>query len=489
MQWIKPSHFRFACVNSLSRPVRYICLMFCLAALVPDSTLAQSAAGRIYVERIEFLETDRINDNVLRREMLQFEGTYLNAVALEKSRLRLERLVYVESAKVALRPIAGKPDVVDVLITIKDAPARRYGGGGGWSESLRASVHGYFVNENLLGTGQRFSARVDVGEFRTDADLSHTDPYAHASGVSRTLGLALHRSEKLTADTSDLESNLISGRLQYQYKVGERQSVRFGLTLQDTELIAGPSTSTQLQDWVATNGNPGMSGNSLSTDYLNPELLFGWHYDTRDQLLFPTSGTEQSLGLNFAIPGVDVGYFTLSYELSSFWTLNSGWTAKFGTRLGYGAAYGSNTSSLPPHINWFAGGPNTVRGYRENRLGPRDSLGNPYGGNLHTSAQVEILMPLPEKWKKRVRIGFFYDVGNVFSTEDVNFQDDSGQVLDYGFNFSELRHSAGISAKYVLPIGVLGLSYGIPLNADDENPNRFLRDDVKRFQVTIGVNF
>ena len=469
--------------------MRYIHLLFYLAALIALAPPAQSAAGRIYVERIEFLGTDRINDDVLRREMLQFEGTYLNTVALEKSRLRLERLAYVESAKVELRPVTGKPDWVDVLITIKEALARHYGGGGGWSESQRASVHGYFVNENLLGTGQRLSVRIEVGEFRTEADLSHTDPFAHSSGVSRTLGLALRRSDQLTADTSDLEADLITGRLQYQYRIGERQSIRYGLALHDTELIAGPLTSTQLQEWVASNGNPDMSGSSLSTDYLNPELLLGWHYDTRDQRLFPNSGTEQSLRLNIAIPGLDVDYYGLSYELSKFWTLKGGWTAKLGTRLGYGAAYGSHTSSLPPNFNWFAGGPKTVRGYRENRLGPRDSLGNPYGGNLLASAQVELLMPLPEKWKKRVRMGLFYDVGNVFSTENVNFQDDSGQILDYGFDFSDLRHSAGIAAKYVLPIGILGLSYGIPLNADDENPNRFLRDDVKRFQITIGVDF
>ena len=98
--------------------MRYIHLLFYLAALIALAPPAQSAAGRIYVERIEFLGTDRINDDVLRRQMLQFEGTYLNTVALEKSRLRLERLAYVESAKVELRPVTGKPDLVDVLITI-----------------------------------------------------------------------------------------------------------------------------------------------------------------------------------------------------------------------------------------------------------------------------------------------------------------------------------------------------------------------------------
>jgi len=87
------------------------------------------------------------------------------------------------------------------------------------------------------------------------------------------------------------------------------------------------------------------------------------------------------------------------------------------------------------------------------------------------------------------RAGFFYDIGNVFSTENVSFLDDDGQSLDYAFDFSELRQSVGIAAKILIPLGVLRLSYGVPLNAEDDNPNRFLRDDIERFQIAIGVDF
>ena len=98
-------------------------------------------------------------------------------------------------------------------------------------------------------------------------------------------------------------------------------------------------------------------------------------------------------------------------------------------------------------------------------------------------------MPLPKKWQKHTRIGFFYDIGNVFSTESVTFLDDDGQILDYGFDVSELRHSAGIAATFRLPLWLLRLSYGIPISAEDDNPDRFLRDDIDRFQIAIGVDF
>jgi outer membrane protein insertion porin family len=457
--------------------------------LMPSLLQAEVGDGRIYVRRIVFLDTDQINDKVLRRELSQLEGTHINTVALEQSRLRLERLPYVARAQVVLRPVEDAPDQVDVLITITEAPARRYGGGGGYSESHRVSVNGYFINENLFGTGQRFSARVEASEFHTTAQLSHTEPYVRPNGVSRTIALSSRRFDQLTADTTELEGDLVTARLEYGYQVAERQAIRLGLALQDAQLTTGPLTSSQLEHWVRNNGNPTVRGNETSTDYLTAEFLLGWQHDTRDQKVFPNTGVEQLLRLKIAVPGSEVEYYTIDYELSKYWSLNDDWTARLGAKLGFGAKYGSNTSSLAPNLNWFAGGPNSVRGYRENRLGPKDSLGNPYGGNAFVSTQFELMMPLPEKWQRHTRIGFFYDIGNVFSTENVVFLDDDGQSLDYTFKFSELRQSVGIAAQIRMPFGVLRLSYGVPLNAEDDNPNRFLRDDIERFQIAVGVGF
>ncbi len=469
--------------------MRLLKLLSLLLCILPSFAQGQAGDGRIYVNRIIFLGTDQVDDQVLRRELLQLEGAPIDTVALEKSRLRLERLPYVERAQISQEPIQNAPDQVDVLITITEAPARQYRIGGAFSESSRVSGFGYFVNENLFGTGQRLFARIDGSEFYTAARLSHTDRYAHPAGISRTTGLSWRQFDQLTADTTDLDGDLFRASLEYSYRIAERQAVRLGLAIQDAELETGPVASTQLDDWVRNNGNSDVDGSGPSTDALVAEFLAGWHHDTRDREVFPNSGIEQQASLKVAIPGSEIEYYTVEYELNKYWSFNGGWTAMNTTNLGFGRSYGSDTTSLPPNLNWFAGGPNSVRGYRENRLGPQDSLGNPYGGNLLVSNQFELMIPLPEKWQRRTRIGFFYDVGNVFSTEDVVFLDDAGEELDYSFEFSELRHSAGISARILMPLGLLRLSYGIPLNEDDDNPNRFLRDDDERLQIAIGVSF
>jgi outer membrane protein insertion porin family len=472
-------------------PVRshYLILLVFLSILAPGVGEGQPESARVYVRRIEFQGAEGISDEVLRRELLLLEGTFLNTVALEQSRLQLEQLPYVESAQVLLQPVDGALNQVDVLIMIAQSPARTYGGGGGYSESQRVSVHGFFTHENIFGTGQRFSASANVSEYRTLAELSHTNPVTGSARVSRTVSLASRQVDRLTADTTEVEADLASARLEFGYRTGERQAITLGLTLNDVDLTMESLVSEQWLDWVQRNGNPTMKGTALATDFRSAEFLLRWRQDTRDRRVFPDRGLEQSVTVRSAIPGSEVEYYAIDYELTRHWPFTGPWEARLDARFGYGVAYGSETSSLPPYLNWFAGGANSVRGYREGGLGPRDSLSNPYGGNLFVSGQFELMMPLPEKWRRRMRLGIFYDIGNAFSTEDVVFLDGTGGSLNYGFEFSRMRQSAGVSARVLMPIGLVRLSYGVPLNADDEHPNPFLRDDTERFQIAIDVDF
>jgi outer membrane protein assembly factor BamA len=80
-------------------------------------------------------------------------------------------------------------------------------------------------------------------------------------------------------------------------------------------------------------------------------------------------------------------------------------------------------------------------------------------------------------------------VGSVFATEDVAFADAAGVPVDYGFDPSALRRSIGLTAEVLSPFGALRLSYAVPSGADDRHPNPFLRDEVDRFQISLGVDF
>ena len=447
---------------------------------------AQQSADRIYVRRIEFLGVTRTNDEVLRRELRQTEGTFLDPAALEESRLHLERLPSVERATVAVAPVPDSENVVDVVVTITEEPTRRYGVGGGYASSLRTSVHGYFTNDNLFGSGQQASIAVEAGELGSDAELSHTNPYAFDVGVSRTISLSSRQVDKLTVDTSKINTELSEIRWEYGYPIAPRQSVRLGLGLRETLLGAGPDASAQLTSWIAANGKPMANGSALSTEFTELDLLFRWRHDTRNHETFPEQGLEQSVDARAALPASDVEYFAARYDATRYWTAGRRWTASVHGAVGYGDALGE-TTALPPYLNWFAGGPSTVRGYRG--LGPKDSLGNPYGGNLLLAAQLELKTAWPRRWAKRMRSGFFVDVGNVYSTDGTAFFDGGGQLIDHGFSASELRGSAGLAADVLMPFGTVRFSYAIPLNPSDGNDGAPFRDRTERFQISFGVDF
>jgi outer membrane protein insertion porin family len=151
-------------------------------------------------------------------------------------------------------------------------------------------------------------------------------------------------------------------------------------------------------------------------------------------------------------------------------------------------AYG-DTTSIPQFRRSLAGGPDSVRGFRESRLGPKDRYGRPYGGNLRTVLQTEILFPMPDKWRNSARVSLFYDMGNVFSTDKIKFVGTDGVTpVDYSFSYDKLKHSTGIAVQWLAPLGVFRFSYAIPLNANPAIGVNY-PDEKEGFQFSIGQAF
>jgi outer membrane protein insertion porin family len=498
-----PKRSRPARKPGLRRARRAVSARLAIALLVLATATWAAAQGtpRVYVRRIEFLGVSRTDDEVLRRELVQFESAYLNTVALDVSLDRLANLPYVASATAALRPVDGDPQLVDIEISIVELPARRYGVGGAYSGALRGRLHGYFVNENVLGSGQRLALRAEGNDLFFASEIAYTEPYARLDGVSRALVFARRSVERLTVDSSRLDADLDSARLEYGYAVARRPArtalerdrrdshdgdLRFGVELRRVEIAAGAAASDQLREWVTAAVDQDAIDAVPRGAFTESELSLQWRGDARDRAAFPASGWEQSLGVRATLPGSDVRYYRIDYDATRYWPLGERWVASLRARLGFGASYDDALPSLPPYFNWLAGGPNTVRGYRDGTLGPRDSLARPFGGNLLVSAQAEWLTPWPRRWQERVRAGFAFDVGNVFATGELRFADEHGSPLDYGFDAAELRQSVGLVARVRIPAGVLGISYAVPLDPQrDGGP--FRRDDIERLQLTVDI--
>ncbi|MEO0998334.1 MAG: BamA/TamA family outer membrane protein, partial [Pseudomonadota bacterium] len=226
---------------------------------------------------------------------------------------------------------------------------------------------------------------------------------------------------------------------------------------------------------------------AIVSEFQALEFIAGWSYDSRNRAIFADRGTRQRLFVNYAIPGSDVEYFTARYDIRKYLSLPAGFTFSLNGEVAFGEGLGS-TTALPPYKQFRAGGPDSVRGFGEAELGPIDSFGNPYGGNLLVASQLELIIPTPEKWRSRARVSLFYDIGNVFNTGEVAFTDRLGDPITYEFERDDLKQSVGIAAEWLAPLGLFRFSYALPLNDFGGNSREF-GDDIERFQFSIGNAF
>ncbi|MEO1036353.1 MAG: outer membrane protein assembly factor BamA [Pseudomonadota bacterium] len=449
--------------------------------------------NRMYVNRINFNGIDSVNDEVLRREMRQMEGSYLSNTLVDRSKIRLQRLPYIENVEVETTPVPGTQDMVDVNFDVEYGLPGQFGGGIGYSDAQRLILNGNFVHSNFLGTGNRVAADINTSSFSTNYALSYTDPYRTIDGIRRTVSLSYRDLDQSFFGASEFQTTTITTSLDYGYPISEFQSVSFGFALQNAELSGFSNGTTQSVDWLLNNGDvtttflPALGVDGIISEFNAYELIAGWSYDSRNRALFADRGTRQRFVVNWAIPVSDVEYFTARYDIQKYVGLPAGFTFALSGEFAFGEGIG-DTTALPPYKQFLGGGPDSVRGFRESELGPRDSFGNPYGGNLLVAAQAELIIPTPEKWRRNARFSLFYDVGNVFNTGEVAFTDRLGDPITYDFDQEELKQSVGIAAEWLAPLGLFRFSYAFPLN-DFGGNSRLFGDDVERFQFSIGNAF
>jgi outer membrane protein insertion porin family len=449
---------------------------------------------RAYVRRINFYGSSAVQDKVLRREMRQMEGAFLSNRLVERSEQRLRRLPFLEEVSSDTSAVPDSDDLVDLDFTVADGQPGSFGGGVGYSGAQGVLLNGNFVHTNFMGTGNRIEADINTSQFITVYRMSYTNPYVTPNGVSRTMSVSYRDVTQFTNGSSDIDQKTWTVGSEWGYPISEYSRIRFGFAIQSAEMTASNGSSFQQKEWVALNGNSKVEaidtggGGSIiftKTDFKAYELVGGWTYDSRNRALFANRGAKQRLAFSVTGPGSEVEFYTVRYDWEKYWPIKGQWGLKWRGETSYGKEFG-NTTALPPYKRFFGGGPNSVRGFKEGRMGPFDSFENPYGGNAMVASQMELLIPIPEKFQGKSRASLFYDVGNVFSTDSTRFFaiNDQGNIVpeDFDFDLNSLKHSVGVAAEWLSPMGVFRFSYGIPLN-DDE------KDEIEKFQFSVGSAF
>lgn len=417
---------------------------------------------KVYVRRINVQGNTRTRDSVVRREMRQLESAWYAGDKIKRSKERIQRLNFFDTVELETPSVPGINDQVDMNVTVAEKATGSVQFGAGLSSS-DGVVLGFNINQpNFLGTGNRVALQVNTSNYNTIYSLSYTDPYYTPDGISR--GFDIYRRD---VDTSRNNSTILNvGTYSSQsYGVG----VRFGMPMSEMDFISAGLTldltevelsdSSPIQYLRFCENSSGCSSNSIVFNA-------GWTYDSRDNILFPRRGVLQRLSGDISIPGLDLQYYKVSYQHSWYKDLGKDFTLMLNGEAGYADSYGGK--NYPFFKNFYAGGVNSVRGFLNSSLGPRDinpSSGSDFavGGTKRFVGNVELFMPVPfVSQSNQFRLSAFVDGGGVYGKND-------------SINSEYLRFSTGVGVTWVSPFGPLKLVLAKPLNEKDYDNTQVLQ--------------
>lgn len=491
-----------------------------------DVTFYVQPGKKVYVRRINFIGNTKTKDEVLRREMRQFEGAWFSQALIDRSKLRLQQKPYFEEVEIETEQVPGTEDQIDVNVNVKERNSGQFTFGLGYSQVSGLNFSTSVSLQNLLGTGNTLSVALNTSDFYKRLNLLYENPYFTDDGIS--LGYTMNFTNINQGDANIAQYNSTNGSLGIQASFPitefdrlytnlayERISLRANETFTADAIVddlldlggyaytcsngprpADDSELPPLTEQCFTDGViPPSTGEPLETilvpfQYRRSFTLYKaqarWARDSRNRYFNPTRGAFHSIGFEASLPQSTAEFYKINVKENILFPLTDKLTLSLRGEVGYGDGYG-DTPGLPFFENFFAGGVSSVRGYDDNTLGPKSLIGgvldseidypttsrsgDPIGGAFKVVGSAEIIFPTPfaKESSNAARLAWFFDVGNVFDDVD-------------SFEARELRMSTGIALKWQAPVGPIVISYAYPFNNDR-------LDRTERLQFTFGNTF
>ena len=423
------------------------------------------------VRRISFSGNEKTQDIVLRREMRQLEGEMFRRSKVDRSRVRLQRLNYLGTVDIEMKRVPDVEDQVDLEVKVTERFSGSLQVGLGYSQEQGALINLGFSHDNIFGSGNSFQFSFDNSSATRRYSLSYDNPYYTDEGISRGFNFSLTETDSSENNTSNYLIDQIKLSVDYGIPLSEFNRLRLEIGVLRNRFETTASSSEEVFDFVRDNSdefdestpNSEIDGDEYDTAF----TAIGFAKDTRNRRIFADSGHLNSI--NLEIHGGDLDFYKARYLHQSAYAITDSLTFSFRGRIGYGDGY-NETTDLPIFEKFTAGGVRSVRGYEFNSLGPIDSNGDHYGGNLQVITTTELLFPVEALGSSETfRVGLYFDMGSVFA--DVE-----------SYETDELRQSVGISAKWFSVIGPIEFSYAFPLN---DEPG----DETQEFQFALGASF
>lgn len=460
--------------------------------------------NRIYVRDIRFTGNNSTKDEVLRREMRQMEGSWLNSKSIETGKTRLNRLGYFENVEVQTVRVPGSDDQVDLVYSVKEANSGSVNFGVGYGTESGVSFQVGLQQDNFIGSGNRVGINAMMNDYQKNISLDYRDPYWNLDGVSLGGKVFYNEFEAKEANIVDYTNESYGASLTWGFPFDELNRFEFGVGYTHNK-IGNLSPYLQVEQFLRAQADNIDSSGALNTNDF--DFNISWTRNNLNRGYFPTAGNHQRAFYKMTVPGSDVQYFKMQYDVRQYVPLTKKheFTLLFRGRLGYGNGYGQtdgNDNLFPFYENYYAGGFTSLRGFGSNSVGPkavyRDTSGSnngadtatddSVGGNAVALASVELIVPTPfasEEVQNQIRTSIFFDMASVWDTE-FDYRDSGAEYGDrYYYDYSDptnYRSSYGAALQWMSPMGPLVFSLAKPIK-------KFDGDDEEFFTFTIGRTF
>ncbi len=484
--------------------------------------------ARTYIERINIRGNTRTRDYVIRREFDVSEGDAYNRALVDRSERRLKNLDFFKSVKINTEP-GSSTDRVILVVDLEEKSTGDFSVSGGYSTSDGALAEVSISERNFLGRGMFAKASVQYGQYARGGSLSFIEPYLFDYRVAG--GLDLFYREQLANSYVSYNTKTMGFSPRLGFGLREDLSLQLRYSLYQTSVslpsalnncnnILGPNfypTPAYINQVlggvdptgnVLLNGIPGCLGDGESSLPVRKELASGstltslvgytLNFNTLDNNKNPTDGLLLDFRQDFAGVGGDVTYLKSAFDGKFYQPLVSDIVGLIHVQAGALTKIGNNDIRMLDH---FQMGPNLVRGFAPNGIGPRDLSFFPYtgggdalGGTKYWGASAELQMPF---WFLPKEVGLkgavYADAGSLFDYQGPTSNILTGEVnglvngnpckcaMVYD-NQNVIRSSVGVGLIWASPFGPLRFDYAVPIT-------KGAYDRVQQFKFGGGTSF
>ncbi|MDQ7781692.1 MAG: outer membrane protein assembly factor BamA [Desulfomonilaceae bacterium] len=413
-----------------------------------DISYEISKGERVSIERVDIVGNDRTRDKVIRRSLAINEGDLYNADKFENTKKNLQSMDYFEGVQIQTAP-GSRPDLMNVTVQVSEKKTGSLAAGLGYSSQDGAMGNVDLKERNLFGMGIVANVKANLSGRKNNYEGSVTYPWLFdypLTGSARGYR-AVQRETQFVRE-------------------GEGLSLHLGFPLygawsMDTGIGRDSSKVSQFERVYALSVVDYYKRyNTVAQRFLNVaenSVTVGFGRDTRIGHVIPRGGSKISIGSRISGFGGDVAFQRYFTEATYYYPLL--WQAIFKVRANGSLLQESGSDPIPFDRRLVLGGIQSIRGYQNGEIGPRDKYGSIIGGDRSLFANAECLFPLVESMNLNGVV--FADAGNSWNVED-------GPFLD------EVKAGAGVGIRWMSPMGPIRLEYGWKINpAKGEEPGAF----------------